>query len=295
MPRTRGILPQTRAFAFVDVKSHDSVAKGTLLHLMVASHATARLIARRCSLDTRSQWPASPIAATVTRDVGRATRHNTQAPRHRLRCTVCAAPTPFALSPFAASYPGARVITRTPGETRENSTRTNSRRTRIVHRNFRSRDRTTVEVRRLVCEVTWRWVSEVMREQEGRERKGETGRGSWRMEEVLVDGVGGRCSSEGTSTTFAVGGMQILFSLRRARTRFPVLTRGEYESPFCELKARLHFPLAKSVIHICGEYRNIAPTIRVDSQIDRRAEWHDERHFKREKFAYDRWRGKNPR
>lgn len=150
MPRTRGILPQARAFAFVDVKSHDSVAKGTLLHLMVASHATARLIARRCSLDTRSQWPASPIAATVTRDVGR-TRHNTQAPRHRLRCTVCAAPTPFAL-PLLASYPGARVIARTPGETRENSTRTNSRRIRIAHRNFRSRDRTTVEVRRLVCE-----------------------------------------------------------------------------------------------------------------------------------------------
>lgn len=90
------------------------------------------------------------------------------------------------------------------------------------------------------------------------------------MEEVLVDGMGGG-SSEGTSTTFAVGGMQILFSPRRARTRFPVLTRGEYESPFCELKARLHFPLAKSVIHICGEC-NIAPTVRVDSRIDRGAE-----------------------
>lgn len=86
---------------------------------------------RRCSLDTRPQWPASPIAAAVTRDIGWATRHNTSSATpvalYYRRVSLCA-PTPCALSPFTAciAVPGYHAS----GDARENSTRNNnSRRT----------------------------------------------------------------------------------------------------------------------------------------------------------------------
>lgn len=93
----------TSSFACMRVKSHDSVAKGILLHLMVASHATMRLIARRCPLGTRPQWPASPIVAAVTRDETQYTSSATPVALYSLRCA-----NPFRVIPFY-------LVSRRPG------------------------------------------------------------------------------------------------------------------------------------------------------------------------------------
>ncbi|EFN69317.1 hypothetical protein EAG_01057 [Camponotus floridanus] len=194
MPRTRAILPQARAFAFVDVKSHDSKGYPLAPHGRIACNGTP---------DCTTLFPRHSVAVTCQPDCS---NRNARRGTHETQYTSSATPValyslrcanPFRVIPLChlvSRIPGHRADTwRDPREFDEDQLAPDPNR---AHRNFRSRDRTTVEVRRLVCEVTWRWISEVMREQEGRERKGETGRGSWRMEEVLVDGVGGRCSSE---------------------------------------------------------------------------------------------------
>lgn len=73
-------------------------------------------------------------------------------------------------------------------------------------------------------------------------RKEESGRADGsrelRMEEVMVDGKGGRCAPPRVRLLWSaveVGGCRFYFR-RRARTRDSrSYTSGEYESPFCKL------------------------------------------------------------
>lgn len=284
---TRRLAPSS--FAYIRRASTPTIARQRVSSCtLVASHATACLIARRCSLDTRPQWPANSIAVAVTRDAGRATRRNTSsATPVALYCLLYsfAAPTPFALSPFTVAVPRSIARLETPAKIRR-ATTTHAG-IQIAYQNFRSWDprRTAAEVRRLVCKVTWRELAKSCEN-----RKEENGRADgsreFRMEEVMVDGKGGRCSSEDTSTHSRSRGMnggrgwggRRFYFRRRARTRFPVLTNGEYESPFCELKARLHFPLAKSVTRICGKCNIANDSCRFVSNRCT-VEWHDERYF----------------
>lgn len=143
----------------------------------------------------RSDSPARLPAATVTRNARRDTT--------RSRCIYSFA----AVNPFFHFQPGYRAVSGGCPRKFDEQQRITPDPNRIPKFPFKgSPSHGRLKFRRLVCEVTWcglakscgnrkeeRWKRE-------RERaEGRTGRGSSRMEQVMVDGKGGRCSSEGTS------------------------------------------------------------------------------------------------